>query len=159
MELRTATLADVERVKEIRHAAFSEHAPSAYSPQQVENILDGLDEPELVDMVERGLLFVAVIDSEICGTAGWLDGNVRHVYVAPELTRTGIGSALLAHVEQDFVDRNGAREVRLGAVAYARGFYEANGYQVRRVETYSDGGTSFLMSKMLPGSPPRTAST
>jgi ribosomal protein S18 acetylase RimI-like enzyme len=152
MQLRPATVDDVERVKEIRHAAFSAHAPAAYSPEEVEHILDELDEPELVDMVERGLLFVAVIDGKVCGTAGWLDGIVRHVYVAPELARTGIGSALLAHAERDFVDRNGAREVWLGAVLYARGFYEANGYEVRGVETHWDGSTSYLMSKELSAS-------
>jgi GNAT superfamily N-acetyltransferase len=149
MQLRLATIADVERVKEIRHRAYSAHAPAAYSAQEVENLLGDLDEEELVAMIADRQLFVAVVDGEVQGVAGWMLTNVRHVYVAPGRERTGIGSHLLARVEQDFHRRTEAPEVRVGAVVYARAFYEANGYTVLREEAAWDGSRFFRMTKEL----------
>jgi ribosomal protein S18 acetylase RimI-like enzyme len=149
VRLRLATNADVERVKEIRHRAYSAHAPVAYSAREVENLLGDLDEDELVAMIAERQLFVAVVDGEVQGVAGWMLTYVRHVYVAPGRERTGIGSQLLARVEHDFRGRTEAREVQVGAVVYARAFYEANGYTVLRQEAAWDGSSFFRMTKEL----------
>jgi len=103
IQIRTAQHEDLGRLKEIRHAAYSVHAPSVYSPQEVENLLGDLDEDELVRMIDAEQLFVAVVeDGSVCGLAGWHESKVRHVYVDPAMTRRGTASRLLAHAEHDF---------------------------------------------------------
>jgi GNAT superfamily N-acetyltransferase len=142
-------MGDLGRLREIRHAAFSAHAPGAYSPEEVENLLGDLDEAELADMINEHQLFVAVADGEIRGLAGWRGINLRHVYVTPGAERTGTGSQLVARAERDFKKRTGASEIRVGAVLYAKGFYEANGYEVLRKDIAWDGSEFFQMIKRL----------
>lgn len=89
--MRPAEVDDIERVKAIRHDAFAADAPSAYSPQEVVNLLNDLDENELRVMVDERQLFVGEAQGTIVGCAGWRGENLRHVYVTPESQRTGIG--------------------------------------------------------------------
>jgi GNAT superfamily N-acetyltransferase len=149
MQVRTATIGDLGRLIEIRHAALSAHAPGAYSPEQVETLLGDVDETELADMINGRQLFVAVADGEIRGLAGWRGVNLRHVYVAPGAERSGTGSRLVAHAERDFKRRTGASEIHVGSVLYAKGFYEANGYTALGVDVAWDGSRFFPMTKNL----------
>ena len=91
MLVRPADVGDLERVKAVRHAAFTAHAPSAYSPQEVLNLLADLDGDELLDMVNERQLFVAEVHGNVVGCAGWRGEMLRHVYVSPESGRSGIG--------------------------------------------------------------------
>ena len=149
VQVRTATIADLGRLREIRHAAFSAQAPNVYSPQEVENLLGDLDEAELADMIDEHQVFVAIADGEIQGLAGWRRINLRHVYVAPGAERKGIGSQLVRHAERDFKNRTGESEIRVGSVLYAKGFYEANGYEVLGKDTAWDGSEFYRMIKRL----------
>jgi GNAT superfamily N-acetyltransferase len=151
-QVRPAGIGDLDRVRDVRYAAFSLHAPDAYSPQEVENLLSDLDEAELAEMIGQRQLFVAVADGEIHGVAGWRGVNLRHVYVAPGAERTGIGSQLVAHAERDFENRTGESELHVGVVLYAKGFYEANGYKVLGMDTAWDGSAFFRMIKVLSSS-------
>jgi GNAT superfamily N-acetyltransferase len=149
VHVRVATITDLERVKKIRYDAFSMHAPSTYTPQEVRNLLGDLDEAELVAMIDDRQLLVAVDDGELRGVAGWRDKNLRHVYVAPGSERTGIGSHLVAVVEQDFRARTAETEIQVNSVLYARGFYEADGYEVASRDTAWDGSEFIKMTKTL----------
>ncbi len=146
-ELRVATPSDIESLKELRHAAFAAHAPSAYSPGEVETLLGDLDEDELADMIRERQFFVAADDGDLAGCAGWWDSNLRHVYVAPGVERRGLGTRLVQHAEQVFRQRTRSRELHVGAVTYAVGFYEANGYQVSGNDVAWDGSKFVRMIK------------
>jgi hypothetical protein len=71
MRVRAAAFGDVESLKALRYAAFAKHAPSTYSPQEVANVLNGLDEEELLAMIAERQLFVGEVDSLLVGCAGW----------------------------------------------------------------------------------------
>ena len=96
MLVRPAELRDVEVLKALRHAAFAKHAPSAYSPEEVENLLNDLDEEELVLMITERQMFVGEVDGVLVGCAGWRGANLRHVYVRPGRERAGVGTRLVA---------------------------------------------------------------
>jgi hypothetical protein len=66
-----ATPADVRRLLDIRHAAFSSQAPSAYSPAQVETLLGEPAENQLREMISNRQLFVVRADGTVVGLAGW----------------------------------------------------------------------------------------
>jgi ribosomal protein S18 acetylase RimI-like enzyme len=142
-----ATSADITRILAIRYAAFSNHAPAAYSPKEVETLLDDADEAGLVEMAADSTLFVAWKSDEIVGVAGWKGPHLRHVYVDPAHTRQGIASQLLEVVESDFRASTGADHIDAGIALYAEGFYIANGYRVLKRATAWDGSGYFEVRK------------
>ena len=153
VEIARARDTDLERVLEIRYAAFSRHAPSAYSPTEVQTLLADVEETELQEMIARGQLFVARHSQRIVGVAGWKGADLRHVYVDPNCTREGIGSQLLCHVETDYLARTGAHEINAGVVLYAEPFYRANGYELIQRAIAWDGSAYLQMRKRLSNSP------
>src|SRR4051812_45307429 len=101
MFVRSAELRDVEALKGLRYEAFAKHAPSTYSPQEVENVLKSLDVEELVAMITERQLFVGEVDGLLVACAGWRGTHLRHVYVRPGRERAGLGSQLVACAESD----------------------------------------------------------
>jgi GNAT superfamily N-acetyltransferase len=151
VQIRLARQEDIPRILEIRYQTFSHCAPSAYSQAEVQLLLDDVDPSEFERMVEQASLFVAEDGAVVLGCGGWLLDALRHMYVSPESTRAGIGSAPLRVVEPDFLARSGHDVIRAGVILYARPFYEKNGYQFVSLETDSrDGSQFYMMRKKLP---------
>jgi GNAT superfamily N-acetyltransferase len=147
--IRDAAGADVPRLLEIRYTAFARHAPSAYSPSEVTALLDDVDEAEIQEMISARQLFVACSADAVVGLAGWKDGWLRHVYVAPGHERRGIATGLVAHVEADLARRTGARTIRAGVGFQAEAFYRAIGYApVQRLRA-PDGSEYLEMARRL----------
>lgn len=145
MRIRVAEAGEIEVVEALRYAALSTSAPSVYSPREVVELLDSLDFDELRAMVEDRQLFVAETGGLIVGCAGWRGKLLRHVYVAPDSERGGLGTRLARHAESDFRDRTSAAELHVLSVLYARGFYENLGYEL--VTKERSGSEPFHMKK------------
>ena len=140
---------DIAEVLEIRRTTFSFFAPETYSPKEVETLLLDVDELELYRIVENKSLFVAERGDRVVACGGWMESSVRHMYVLPEKTRQGIGSALLETLENDYRERTQRATIEAGSVLYAREFYEKNGYDVLGVEYDWDGSRFYRMSKVF----------
>ncbi|MGH2825597.1 MAG: GNAT family N-acetyltransferase [Actinomycetota bacterium] len=147
LEIKGATQADIPRPIEIRHAAFSKHAPTAYSAQEVETLLGDVDERELAEMIKNHQLFVARKENRVVGLAGWAGARLRHVYVSPTQGRQGIATKLLGHAERDFQERTHAKEIKAGVALHAEPFYASNGYEVVGREEAWDGSEYLEMVK------------
>ncbi|MGH2779778.1 MAG: GNAT family N-acetyltransferase [Actinomycetota bacterium] len=147
LEIKGATQADIPRLIEIRHAAFSKHAPTAYSAQEVEALLGDVDERELTEMIKNHRLFVARKENKVVGLAGWMGSRLRHVYVDPAQTRQGIATKLLDHVEKVFQERTHAKKIKAGVALHAESFYASNGYEVVSQEEAWDGSEYLEMVK------------
>ena len=145
MLIRVAEASDIEAVEALRYAALSTSAPSAYSPREVVELLDSLDVDELRAMVMDRQLFVAETGEPIVGCAGWRGKLLRHVYVAPNSERGGLGTRLVRRAESDFRDRTSGAELHVLSVLYARGFYEKLGYDL--VTKERSGSEPFHMKK------------
>jgi len=145
MLIRVAEAGDIEVVEALRYAALSTSAPSVYSPREVVELLDSLDVDELRAMVKDRQLFVAETGGLIVGCAGWRGKLLRHVYVAPDSERGGLGTRLVRRAESDFRDRTSAAELHVLSVLYARGFYEKLGYEL--VTKERSGSEPFHMKK------------
>jgi N-acetylglutamate synthase-like GNAT family acetyltransferase len=145
MLIRVAEAGDIDAVDAIRHAALSASAPSAYSPGEVAKLLDDLDVDELRSMVKDRQLFVADSEGLIVGCAGWRGETLRHVYVAPESERGGLGTRLVTRAESDFWDRTSAAEIYVASVIYARRFYQKLGYELATKDRA--GSQPFQMKK------------
>jgi GNAT superfamily N-acetyltransferase len=151
MRIGPATQHDVPRLLQVRRAAFAAQAPAAYSPREVATLLDDVEPGELREMISDGRLFVARIDGDVAGLAGWREDRVRHVYVAPAYARRGVGLALLRHAESDFRARTGRSSIKAGVALHAEPFYRAAGYELVRRATAWDGSGYLEMIRRFPG--------
>jgi predicted N-acetyltransferase YhbS len=79
---------------------------------------------------EEALHLVAVVDGAVVGCALFdvVTGRVRAMAVDPSVQRSGIGSRLVARLEEE-VSRRGIRLVRLHARAQVVRFYVRIGYE------------------------------
>jgi GNAT superfamily N-acetyltransferase len=98
-------------------------------------------------MIENRSLFVAEANDQVLGCGGWLQVSVRHMYVSPDVTKRGIGSALLRVLENDYRERTENDVIEAGVILYARPFYEKNGYEFLRLDTDWDGSQFNRMQK------------
>jgi GNAT superfamily N-acetyltransferase len=148
-ELGQAVDADIPRLLEIRHAAFSRHAPSAYSAEEVQTLLADVDELELREMISRHQLFVACCAGQVVGLAGWKGQRLRHVYVDPKQTRRGIATKLVGRAEADFREQTNAGQILAGVALHAELFYRRIGYDLVGRRRAWDGSEYLEMVKKL----------
>lgn len=129
--IRVARPSDAEAICRVQHAAVRRIPEGA--PAEIVNVWSGACSPEVIrrDVVHGVVGFVAVVGNEVAGFAVLAGNTVRVVCVHPEHAGIGLGSALLAKLEQEAL-RRGVRALRLSASARAKSFYQARGYQVVR---------------------------
>ena len=144
MLIRVAETGDIEVVEALRYAALSTSAPSVYSQREVVELLDSLDIDELQAMVKDRQLFVAETDGLIVGCAGWRGKYLRHVYVAPDSERGGLGTCLVNRAESDFRDRTSAAKIYVASVLRPRVLRKL-GYELATNER--SGSEPFRMKK------------
>jgi predicted N-acetyltransferase YhbS len=149
LQIRFCQSNDISHILEIRKRAFSHFAPSAYSPKEVQTLLDDVNVSELEEMIENKSLFVAKENHTVVGCGGWFGESVRHMYVSPEETKKGIGSTLLRVLEEDYKNRTNNSIIKAGVILYARLFYEKNGYEFLQIDTDWDGSKFNRMQKKL----------
>lgn len=112
-------------------------------------MLEDIKPAELEEMIENKSLFVAEDNGQVAGCGGWLGDSVRHMYVAPDMAKKGIGSTILRVLEEDYKMRTNNPMIKAGVILYARPFYEKNGYEFLKIDTDWDGSKFNRMQKEL----------
>lgn len=133
---------DFERLLEIERAAFP---PSiAYPRRDLRRLF----------AARRCRTLVAEVDQVVGFVTGCREprgiGRVRSLDVVPERQGEGIGSRLLAAIEE-WLREQGATALLLETAPGARGFYERHGYRIdeRLPGYYGEGLDAFRMLKMV----------
>lgn len=138
MQVRPATPDDVERIARCHTAATRAFGPEVYDEEQVAAWVGPEDaDPDYpVDDPEHRLV-VAERAGEVAGFGDLVvpDREVTAVYVHPEHAETGVGTAVLAHLEGRAREA-GLEELRLLSSLNAVGFYEQAGYERQRETTH-----------------------
>jgi ribosomal protein S18 acetylase RimI-like enzyme len=156
MEIRPATVDDVSDIRRIVRSAWDD----AYDflPETEQNAAFeewyGSDRLEAQLRDDDAIFLVSSVDDELVGFAYVTtdidpervgEGEVRSIYVDPAEWRTGVGSDLLAAIEDRVSDRG---FTQLSAPIFAenergRAFFEANGFErvEERVIDLFTGGT------------------
>ncbi|MFB6140002.1 MAG: GNAT family N-acetyltransferase [Halosimplex sp.] len=163
--VRPAREADTEPIRETHVAAIEAFGPDAYDERAVaawadrgdDHSLEGLDGPDTYWAVaERdGHSEIDADDGVPVSGFGRLDlapeerdgdeertdgaGEVVAVYVHPDRARSGVGSAVLAHLE-GYARGAGLAELSLTASLNAVAFYERAGYERVEGVTLEIGG-------------------
>jgi putative acetyltransferase len=152
-QVRPARPADAGTVLALHVAAIRAFGPEAYDDEQVEAWAapsDGasgypIDEPgEHCVVVERDGALVGVGHLTDDAEGYEADRAVEAVYVHPDHTRRGVGSALLAHLE-GYTRGTGADTLELWASLNAVEFYEAVGWERTEERTRRTGGVELTV--------------
>lgn len=126
---------DARAFLEVHHAAVRHIAVDDYPPQVIEAWAPlPITEAAVAAVAanpEGEIRFVAESDGCLVGLACVIlaDGELRACYVAPEAARKGVGSALLAKIEE--TARNaGLTHLHASSSLTAESFYRSQGYEV-----------------------------
>ena len=149
--IRPALMAELEQIEVMIAASSKSLAAMHYPAELVEDALENLLGVDS-QLIEDGTYFVATLDERIVGSGGWSwrktmfgsdvarnrddraadpdsePAKIRAFFVHPDYSRLGVGSRILAHCEQQAIDRGFGR-LELGATLSGVAFYEARGYQ------------------------------
>jgi putative acetyltransferase len=128
--IRRATIDDAEAICDLHIRSIRVLCFADYTPQQIE-AWAGRKRPEMYThaMTDGGeTMFVAVDDAgRIAGFCAFKGDEIYGLYVAPESTGRGAGTALLAVAEQTMRE-GGVTEVKFRSTLTALTFYTRHGY-------------------------------
>lgn len=144
--LRRATAADVPMLAALYAQCARTLGPQVYTPQQVAAWVSfGADTPTFRDYVLGATTWVAGEAEPLgfCGADG--DGEVRSLYVRPDATRQGLGSALLAHA----MHTSNRHHFQAWATPISRPVFERAGFRLERVVTEPYQGVVFDRFRMV----------
>ena len=129
LSIRQAQPDDVIQQLRIQIDALRTLCRQDYTPEQIEGLIERNIRYSSRGGCQSELSLVAEADGVIVGYSALLGRRISAVYVHPQFVRQGIGSRLLAGLEQIAVTHN-IRTLRVAASLTAQPFYRANGYQV-----------------------------
>ena len=130
MKVRPATATDAESIWQVHGDSIRALCRDRYRPEEIAAWIAVRNPESYRVALQSRELFVAEDGGAIVGF-GQLDpvkAEVEACYVTPSATGSGVGSALLARME-DSVRRHGHALVRLNSTLNAESFYAAQGYR------------------------------
>lgn len=169
MVLREATEEDIEGIREVAKASLLASYGHAVDEEIIDEAVERwYDAEELKRELNdtNAIFFVALEDGDIAGFAQSYVverretvGEIDWLHVAPDHRGGGVGSDLLAEIEQALLERGVERiEGRvLEANAAGTGFYDARGFDQTGETTVDIGGEEFveeIYTKFPEGSTP-----
>ena len=138
MKIRQAGHDDREAIWRVHTAAVRVLCAGWYSCEQIGVWTGRLGPDSYRAALERCEIVVAEREDEIVGF-GQIDvmrAEIEAVYVVPAAVRSGVGSALLAHLEAMARD-HGLQHLALCASLNAESFYARRGYRARGRENHA----------------------
>lgn len=143
MEIRDATPDDVPAIRQVHEASIRGLGPEAYDDRQVDawaagcataDYAAGIDESEsefVVAILEETVVGFGSLSHDAAEYPIEVDAEVTAVYISPSVARQGVGTAILAELEERARAR-GADRLVLTASRNAVPFYRRHGYTRHR---------------------------
>lgn len=144
MHIRAATVEDFPRMLEITHRALREIASRKYCLNEIDRAIKEGSWTLKRELIEQGRYFVAELNGRVEGGIGWdthslgeaeapiqplgATASLRGLYIDPDATGRGIGSALLAFCLDD-IKTAGFEHVELYASFVAESIFRRYGFQ------------------------------
>ncbi len=136
IELKPANISDAENIMDIHSSAVHETAASWYPEEILENWAMRKTPEKIKQLTEaiQGGEEIFIVGRTNNRTVGFgimapKYDEVKAVYVHPEFSRQGIGTRILARLEQIAIEQ-GVKSLDLDASLNAEEFYATNGFVV-----------------------------
>jgi putative acetyltransferase len=140
-----ATIADAPAMSALMRRTVRASNAGDYSRDVVAHLLDELSPDNVGQRMEGRNVFVTCEDGAIIGTAsfGIAAGKLHSMFVEPTRQKSGIGRALVAHLERHARSK-GYKEIVVSSSLTARAFYEKLGYVSLNYEDKPGAATWFM---------------
>ncbi|PYC37082.1 hypothetical protein DMX05_19655 [Pseudomonas soli] len=147
-QIRRAQREDAEAISRIVITALRESNSQDYPAEVIAQVEQSFSPAAVSALLDSRMVFVAVNQNELLGTAS-LDGEVvRTVFVAPIHHRTGVGKRLMEAVHAAAI-RAGVTALSVPSSITAQGFYARLGYRKLRDEFHGVERTIVLEKSTL----------
>ncbi|MBN1685393.1 MAG: GNAT family N-acetyltransferase [Spirochaetales bacterium] len=146
--IRRARYGEIERLSSLIRNTLLVSNSFDYDMNVIQNLSRQYSFDYLRDMTLRRRVYVHVTGEVIDGTVSLKGDTIYAFFVAPDRQRRGVGSRLLASVEET-AKSSGVRTIRVDASLTAQKFYENRGYRIVGKERDTNYGTVFAMEKDL----------
>jgi putative acetyltransferase len=145
MILRKYEIKDTKQIINLFRETVTNINKKDYTQEQVDVWANGnLDEVAWEQRLAESVTYVAVEGEDIIGFTNYNENEeIDLFYVHKNLQRQGIGSRLLAKLEDD-AKRNGVKSLSTEASITAKPFFEAHGYIVMKKQTKKVKETDFI---------------
>ncbi len=147
IKIRSAVEDDAEAISEVIIAALRATNAKDYSQAVIEQVEKSFSPSAVAALIAQRMVFVALADNRIVGTASLDDQVVRTVFVRPQLHGQGIGRQLVNTVEQT-AKRLGVEILSVPSSVTAERFYQKLGYSAVR-ETFHGEERTIVMERRL----------
>ncbi|WP_156419530.1 GNAT family N-acetyltransferase [Aureimonas sp. AU12] len=145
--LRPARPEDAEGISRVVMKTLRETNAKDYSPEVIARVEQSFSPSAVSDLLVQRLVFVAVNDDAVIGTAS-LDGRVvRTVFIEPGWQGRGVGRALMIEVERAALDR-GVATLAVPSSVTAEPFYAKLGFISVR-DSYHGEERTIIMERPL----------
>lgn len=145
--IRSACSCDAEGISRVIVAALRGTNARDYSEAVIARVEQSFSSAAVSNLLMRRLVFVALDQGSIVGTASLDEQVVRTVFVAPEYQGHGIGRALMAQVERAAVEK-GVTVLAVPSSVTAEPFYAKLGFSPVR-DTYHGEERTIVMERPL----------
>jgi putative acetyltransferase len=175
VNVRDAVVGDAEAVREVHRRSIEGLGPEAYGPEQVRAWAAACESADYAAAIEGDGAFLVAEPDQPDGIVGFgslspdppegyavdVGGEITAVYVAPEVARRGVGTALYRELERR-ARRRGVHRLGLLSSRNAVAFYEAHGYGKVRERDHEfsagdDTGVTGIVVEMVKPRPPASA--
>ncbi len=145
--IRRACSSDAEGISRVIVTALRDTNAKDYSEAVIARVEQSFSPTAVSGLLMRRLVFVALDQDTIVGTASLDDRVVRTVFVDPKLQGLGIGRALMAEVERVAVER-GVAVLAVPSSVTAQSFYAKLGFSPLR-DSYHGEERTIVMERPL----------
>lgn len=148
IEIRAAVESDAHAISQVVIAALRVTNAKDYSRAVIEQVEKNFSPSAVASLIEKRIVFVALDDKKVVGTAS-LDGQtVRSVFVEPQMHRQGVGCKLMSIVEQT-AKAAGVTTLSVPSSITAERFYQRLGYSPVREILNGEERTIVMERRLL----------
>lgn len=133
VEIRQATPADVEEISAVVLRCLRETNAQYYAADIMASVIENFSPEKIAARLADRIVWVAIVESTIIGTASLHGSWVRSVFVRPDRQGLGIGARLMQVIE-DCADAQGIGQISVPPSINAEGFYRRLGFTHLRDE-------------------------
>ncbi|WPO80648.1 GNAT family N-acetyltransferase [Flavobacterium sp. KACC 22761] len=132
MFLKKATIADLPEMQELFVQTIQSVCKNDYNPDQIEAWISGVKLTQRwIDVIEKQLVLLAIIENKIVGFGTLKDGNyIDFFFIHKDFQRKGIANKILTELELE-AKKQHSKTIISDVSITAKPFFEKKGFVVK----------------------------